>query len=338
VRILLASIPVGRVVFAALAVALFLGCGSGSAVTEVSGEPVNPAEGAGPALRPDTPTRGILFGGYDGTALADTWSFDGTSWRRLERSPAPTARADAVMASQNGAIVLYSGLADSIEELPAGTWALGGDGWVELDVAGPSLRWASSMGALGSKLVLFGGFNASGVPLSDTWTFDGAAWDRLSTAGPDSVYNAVMAALGDELVLIAASNELGGLAQTWKFVGAAWEKLDVRGPTRMLTSSRVVMAPLGRNLVLVSGDNEASVRPAETWTFDGKAWKKLDVAGPPGRAEAAMTPVRGKLVLFGGVNGAGHTLGDTWTFDGATWERIAVSGPPARYDAAFASK
>src|SRR5437879_4793138 len=41
----------------------------------------------------------IMFGGFDGTGyLNDTWTFDGTSWSRVQTSVSPPARAASQMA------------------------------------------------------------------------------------------------------------------------------------------------------------------------------------------------------------------------------------------------
>ena len=71
--------------------------------------------------------RCLLFGGYDTGAqvnLADTWSWDGTSWTQLSLSAAPSARSAAAMVFDNArnVIVLFGGyVSGDVDE----TWLLG---------------------------------------------------------------------------------------------------------------------------------------------------------------------------------------------------------------------
>jgi hypothetical protein len=48
------------------------------------------------------------------------------------------------------------------------------------------------MASLGTKAVLFGGYNT--VSLADTWVFDGVSWTESSAAGPSARNNHAMAA------------------------------------------------------------------------------------------------------------------------------------------------
>ena len=57
------------------------------------------------------------------------------------------------------------------------------------------------MVTLGSKVVMFGGYDA-GTTFSDTWTFDGTAWTEQSIATPPRArYLHAMATLGGKVVM-----------------------------------------------------------------------------------------------------------------------------------------
>jgi hypothetical protein len=53
----------------------------------------------------------VMFGGFDGTYLNDTWKFDGISWTQVATSTAPPPRTNAQMAydSVTHKVVLYGG-------------------------------------------------------------------------------------------------------------------------------------------------------------------------------------------------------------------------------------
>src|SRR5690348_13103037 len=53
----------------------------------------------------------ILFGGYNGAYLNDTWTFDGTNWSKVSTSVAPPVRTAATMAFDRVSqkIVLFGG-------------------------------------------------------------------------------------------------------------------------------------------------------------------------------------------------------------------------------------
>ena len=67
----------------------------------------------------------VMFGGRDkdGKALADTWAWDGTSWKQLHPATSPPARSGAGMAwdSTDGRLVLAGGIG-SIDLQPSTTW------------------------------------------------------------------------------------------------------------------------------------------------------------------------------------------------------------------------
>jgi PKD repeat protein len=118
----------------------------------------------------------VLFGGYNGTALGDTWTLSYNTWT-IYTLNSPPARQKASMASyyhpgggtaaglmlfggQNGATTLGD------------TWTFSGGRWVQIYGAGPgspASRYAAGAAQdTAGGVVIFGGNSGAGL-LSDTW-------------------------------------------------------------------------------------------------------------------------------------------------------------------------
>lgn len=122
--------------------------------------------------------RTVLFGGRNaaGTALGDTWIWNGTSW---SPGPAgPPARFDHAMAydSARGVIVLFGGQAGGVKL--GDTWEWNGSGWAQRATTGPAPRSGAALSEFGSPcggVLLFGGRTASALQ-QDHWFWNGASW------------------------------------------------------------------------------------------------------------------------------------------------------------------
>jgi hypothetical protein len=133
--------------------------------------------------------RTVLFGGRNsaGTALGDTWVWNGSSWAP---GPAgPPARFDHAMAydSARGVIVLFGGQAGGVRL--GDTWEWNGTSWAQRSNTGPSARSGAALSEFGSAcggVLLFGGRSAAGLQ-SDQWFWNGAAWTPAPPgSGPPS--------------------------------------------------------------------------------------------------------------------------------------------------------
>jgi hypothetical protein len=99
-----------------------------------------PAGRSAPAMAYDAERREIvLFGGVDGTGqpLADTWLWNGSSWRRVEVE-GPSARFETYMAfdAARGVVVLFGGVTDS--DSLGDTWEWNGSRWTRCDTPSTS--------------------------------------------------------------------------------------------------------------------------------------------------------------------------------------------------------
>jgi hypothetical protein len=295
----------------------------------------------------------VLFGGSStagGSALADTWTWSGTTWTQLSPTTSPPARYLSTMAFDPaiGKLLLFGGFSGSGNL--ADTWTWNGATWTQLSPAtSPPARNGASMAydpATGN-MVLFGGSGSAN--LADTWTFDGTTWTQQSpTTSPSARYGASMAydqATGN-IVLFGGTN--GGVtpeSDTWTWNGITWTLQAPTASPPQLFEASLSYDPGTGNLVLFGGFG-ASGDVAESWTWDGSTWTELSPStSPAARADAQMAydPATANLVLFGG-NGLGGELADTWTFAPTgtpSWAQLSPSSsPPARafgtmaYDAA----
>jgi hypothetical protein len=133
----------------------------------------------------------VLFGGYDGSYLDDTWTWDGTDWTEHTpaNSPVPVDEPGIAFDASHGQVVLFGGYHFNPSAL---TWTWDGTDWTYVAPAhSPSERYGTGMtyDAAHSRVMLFGGVNYTGA-LGDAWTWDGADWTQrlagLMTLSPRS--------------------------------------------------------------------------------------------------------------------------------------------------------
>ncbi len=142
-----------------------------------------------------------LFGGrIDGTSafyLADTWTWDGTTWTQMTTAVSPSAREGVAIAYDpnfmGGQVIVFGGIGSSGNRSDTHAW--NGSSWTQLSVtSAPPGRVFHDMTyspALG-KIILFGGStggSASATYFNDTWVFDRTTWTQLSPANPPTMRN-----------------------------------------------------------------------------------------------------------------------------------------------------
>jgi N-acetylneuraminic acid mutarotase len=204
------------------------------------------------------------------------------------------------MASLGAVVVLFGGntVTNSGGAYLSDTWTFDGATWTSVTTAStPSGRSGHAMATLGSKVVLFGGADATG-PHDDTWTFDGTTWTQLTpAASPPARRDGAMATLGGKVVLFggyayvtsdASTDQVVLFDDTWTFDGTTWTQITpAASPSPRFDTA---MAELGGKVVLFGGENSTTdVPPAslaayfnDTWVFDGSTWTQLSPPTAPG--------------------------------------------------------
>ena len=208
----------------------------------------------------------------------ETWTWDGTTWtpRFPAVSPSPRSAESMAYDAIRRQVVLFGGRDASA---PFGdTWVWDGTAaaWTQRHPAhSPAARAFANLAWDGSRLILFGGSNASGTASADTWAWDGADWTLLTPAlSPPARSSAMMTydPVRLQIVLFGglAADGLTYLADTWVWDGATWAR---RNPASSPSARQLaVMAWQGavQQVVLFSG--LSAIPSAETWWWDGNNW------------------------------------------------------------------
>ena len=192
----------------------------------------SPSARAGSAAAPDSSDGNVvLFGGYDGGDLGDTWTWDGTSWTRRTPATSPSARDAASIANDphSGHVVLFGGQVVTPRQHLQDTWIWGGTTWTPLSLTTkPLARAAAAMASdpASGRIVLFGGEATDRAILIDTWTFDGSSWTlQHPSVSPPPREKAAMATdpTTGHVVLFGGSDANGVLlGDTWTWDGSNW--------------------------------------------------------------------------------------------------------------------
>ena len=271
--------------------------------------------------------RVVLFGGYVGTFLGDTWDWDGANWTVKTPATSPTARSGCAISfdATRQRVVLFGGVWSNgvLDE----TWEWDGTNWSKKSPASkPAVRYntAMSFDATRQRVVLFGGTSDGSNTLSDTWEWDGTNWAQKNPANVPSAreFHALSYdAARQRVVLFGGYNGSVNLGDTWEWDGTNWaEKTPANAPAARRESALAYDAT--RQRVVLIGGYTGTFRN-DTWEWDGTNWsQKSPASGPPIRIQPALAYdlTRQRIVLFGGYNGSDF-LDDTWEWDGTAWTR-----------------
>lgn len=246
----------------------------------------------------------VLFGGLDSSSLvADTWIWNGESWRRLsqndlEEGQSPDARYFHAMAYDTirGRIVLFGGVGSSgaLDD----TWELSGRRWQLMPLSEPArdrpvalAGHAAAFDSVRQEVVMMGGLDGP-MGVDDTWVWSGDGWRRVSAdreRDGNPAARAEHAAVYDSarkrvVVFGGADTSVSSLDDTWEWNGYSWRRREPRDP---------------------EGDGDPAARVEHAMAFDS---------------------LRAQTILFGGKGLPGF-LDDTWAWDGDSWERMVPSDP-----------
>lgn len=262
----------------------------------------------------------VLFGGFNGSELADTWTWNGSAWTKQTPATSPPALRGSAMVfdSATNNVVLFGGLSSG--GLSADTWTWDGTTWTKQSATGPTARSGAAMAydTATHNVVLFGGDGSTG-PLSDTWVWSGTAWTSptLTTTAPSARFESSTAydASTQNVVLYGGEGSSGAISDTWIWDGTNWTKQPVASPADRFGASMVYDAT--SNDVVLFGGNDGTDNYAGTWTWNGKYWTSVSSATNPSArylSSMAYDTLTNNAVLFGGNDGT-NTLSDTWSFN-----------------------
>lgn len=187
--------------------------------------------------------KSVLFGGYDGEYLKETWTWDGQTWVKLDDKGAPFSRGLATLFYDPTLqkVVLFAGIGrrnrDSHVERFNDMWSFDGARWTVMTVpSAPSPRYGIqySVNPVTNHLVMFGGKDENENYINEVWDWSGSAWTRLQ---PENVPAPRM---NGSMLFDPTSGKFalyGGFAggyfsELWMFDGARWAVVEESGRRR----------------------------------------------------------------------------------------------------------
>jgi hypothetical protein len=271
----------------------------------------------------------VLFGGYSGSNLNDTWIYDlnNATWLRKYPSSDPGARNDHTMVTMYGyeKVLLFGGIMGNYDDE---TWVyhVSNNSWTQQNpLTKPASRDDHAMASIwgDDKAVIFGG-DAGGVPFSDTWVYDlsNNTWARQwpspkplgrNFPGMAGVYGT------DSVVLFGGYNSFRR-SDTWVYHlnNNTWIRKYPNPRPSARYGHNMATIP-GTDCVLLFGGNDANGYDDETWIYSlgNNTWKQLfPTPKPDVRYDFAMASFSeiNKILVFGGTGSVGN-LNDTWEFN-----------------------
>lgn len=287
--------------------------------------------------------RMIMFGGYDGSRLDETWqlTINGSTAYWTELTPSGTSPGamythSAVWDPINSQVIIFGG------RNPTGytndTWALRYDGtawsWNKLTPSGtlPSARYHHTAVWNNAKecMMVFGGYDLDSNALNDTWalTWDGTSWEwsEMKPAGtapqPRGRATAIWDPANSRMVVFGGYDNPTAYNDTWSLSwnGKYWAWIQitpdgVAPPVRWAHSA--VWDPINSRM-FVFGGRDVDYIKNDTWilSWDDQTWSWAELAPPAtplGRSGHSAVWYMGKnsLVVFGGYDGS-HRYNDVW--------------------------
>lgn len=286
----------------------------------------------------------VLFGGLTqfNLALADTWLWDGQSWRAQNPATTPPPRAGhaLVYEAAHQRVLLFGGQ-DQTGAYRQDLWVWDGVNWTELHpLTLPPARAGHALAydAAHQQVVLFGGANGGGA-LNDTWLWDGSTWQvaAASPAPPKRLHHALTYDGARQQLLLYGGQTDAQPAQVlgdlWAWTGSQWTLLSSASMPPPLQGHTLVYDASRQQVVLFGGVGADNNPLATTWLWDGSRWQAAASGStPPVRSGHGMVydTARQQVLIVGGQQ-VMTVLADTWLWDGGAWREQAAVAPFTRW-------
>jgi len=290
----------------------------------------------------------IVFGGYNGSLLNDTWSYDPAinSWTELNPSNPPSPRFDHAMVydSSRDRIIMFGGynngpLNDTWSYDPAT------NSWTELNPSNPPpcrYRHALVYNPTDGGIILFGGASY-GTCLDDTWAYDPDTnrWTDLkpSNSPPGRQLHSMVYNIAQGQVILFGGSLLGGcvptnpLDDTWSFnpLNNSWTNLNPPCHPEARFNHAMVYDQISGQIILFGGSKDLDNYLDDTWSYNilNNVWTERYPSQRPysrGGHSLVIDPIFGFVILFGGEDTKG-CLDDIWFYDvpNGDWNNLGLA-------------
>jgi len=239
----------------------------------------------------------VLFGGYNGTTLGDTWTWQrGLGWSEIHPSLSPSPRSSAAIVDDphQSEVLLFGGRAANGSAL-GDTWTFRGGDWRPLTLSeSPTPRWGASMAYdLSSGAVyLFGGTNGR-IDFNDLWMFENDSWSEVSSGGPTAPSprsDLLMEVTAGGQIVVSGGSSLNGspLGQTWIYAHNSWynETAGSGGPPALSGAAILAASDIEYNFYWVFGGAPFTSSQMSLWSL------YIVGGGNPGNLQVGFTPSR----------------------------------------------
>ncbi len=282
----------------------------------------------------------ILFGGledpmhHDWESLLrnDTWIYNikTNSWKLLLLDVQPDERYSHSMVynPMSNSVLLFGGVTAYGRVNDLWEFSLESKTWTNLEESStPPVRSSSPLvyDANNNRIILFGGYGAFDILLSDTWTYhlENKTWTQIiSLTKPAKRYGHSMVYDSDnEYMILFGGNDYGKKDDTWVLdcENDIWVELNstIKPSNRYWHS--MIYDQQNKNSIIFGGRTGSVISLEgidDTWKYDHSqdTWEEIETSSsPPARYEAPFVYDENnqKAFLFGGYNGE-NTLNDLW--------------------------
>lgn len=194
-----------------------------------------------------TQKKTVLYGGYNGNYIKDTWTWDGSKWTKADgKDPHYRGLASMFYDPISKKIVLYGGIGREDREgtlLRFGdTWTFNGKDWTEATTAGsPSPRYGAAVAFNpgDNRVHMFGGSNEKVEFVAEHFVWDGAKWTKVEGARVPPARQNARLAWDPTLQQFVLFGGYAGyyLSDLWVLEGTSWrpaeEQPGRRRPVRL---------------------------------------------------------------------------------------------------------
>ena len=268
----------------------------------------------------------ILFGGYTFTQrFADTWAWNGTTWKELFPAHVPMGRAQHGMATNvaRQRIVMYAGVGvvNNVLERLSDTWEWDGADWIQMfPVSKPPVVEPLMAYDPATEEVLLYGIDDTGA--NNTWAWDGRSWfQKMPVTNPAARFRSAIALDGErqQILLFGGADAFTSRIydDTWAWLSPAvnlvpqMPTVTVNGGNYVVTMNLANQGNVPDTAVILSS---ATLGPATSNSFGFIGGIEPGASGSfSAKFKTSQVPGLFATVTFQGAYNANGLVGIPWS-------------------------